>query len=305
MLPKIKLHNRSFAKLSKELRDFVSKPLFDERLLLEQDAAFKRISVITPSYNQDNYLEQTILSVLNQNYPNLEYIIIDGGSTDGSVDIIKKYEKYLAYWISEKDKGQSHAINKGFEKSTGEILAYLNSDDLYLPLTLMKVNDYFSRNPSHKFVFGNLVLIDEDSDIVRLKRQLHYDFNSGCLLGFGKIIDQPSSFWSREILSQVGYLDESYEYCMDAEYWSRVARKFKMYHYNEYLSCFRLHSSSKTYSTKIRRIDKNELEKRALNRINYDNSRYSHLVPYMFAGLLRFLYQTKRVLLRFLLGHYF
>ena len=114
------------------IKKFVSSQLFDEKIILNKDISWPKISIVTPSYNQGDFLEQTILSVLNQNYPNLEYIIIDGGSTDKSMEIIKKYEKYISYWISEKDNGQADAIKKGFRKSSGEIFAWINSDDNYL-----------------------------------------------------------------------------------------------------------------------------------------------------------------------------
>ena len=109
---------------SEEIKEFVSKPMFDKKVILNKDPYWPKISIVTPSYNQAEFLERTILSVLNQNYPNLEYIIIDGGSTDGSVEIIKNYEKYLAFWVSEPDNGQADAINKGFIKSTGEIVGW-------------------------------------------------------------------------------------------------------------------------------------------------------------------------------------
>src|SRR5580658_2018681 len=117
--------------------------------------ALKKISIITPSYNQGQFLEETMLSVFNQGYPNLEYIVIDGGSTDNSVEIIKKYENRLTYWESQKDRGQTHAINKGFEKSTGEIIAWLNSDDVYCENALFIIADFFEKNIEANIVVGN------------------------------------------------------------------------------------------------------------------------------------------------------
>src|SRR5260370_28877982 len=110
-------------------------------------ASFPRISIITPSFNQAEFVERTILSVLEQNYPNLEYIVVDGGSTDGSVDVIRRYQSRIAYWVSEKDRGQAHAINKGLQRATGDIIGYLNSDDYYLEGALARVADCFSREP--------------------------------------------------------------------------------------------------------------------------------------------------------------
>ena len=120
-----------------------------------------KLSIVTPSFDQGKFLEETILSVLDQNYPNLEYIIIDGGSTDESVEVIKRYEKHLAYWISEKDRGQVHAINKGIERTTGDIFGFLNSDDLYLPGTFATVTEHFDNHPESEWVCGDTVMFGD------------------------------------------------------------------------------------------------------------------------------------------------
>ena len=120
-----------------------------------------KISIIIPSFNQNEFIEETILSIINQNYPNIEIIVIDGGSNDKTLDIISKYKENFDFLISEKDNGQSHAINKGFNKSTGEIVTWLCSDDTYLPNCLKTVGEYFNKNPDVDFLYGNVISIDE------------------------------------------------------------------------------------------------------------------------------------------------
>ena len=132
---------------------------------------FPKISIVTPSFNQAQFLEETILSVINQNYPNLEYIIIDGGSTDGSVDIIKKYEKHLTYWVSEPDNGHGHALNKGFSTTTGEIMAWINSDDKYYPSTFATVAEIFNKFSDINWIHGKNSRIDKS---VRLEDVLAF-----------------------------------------------------------------------------------------------------------------------------------
>jgi glycosyltransferase involved in cell wall biosynthesis len=203
-----------------------------------------KISVVTPSFNQAVFLERTIQSVLSQNYPNLECIIIDGGSTDGSVDIIKKYEKNLAYWVSEKDNGQTHAINKGFRRATGDIVAWLNSDDEYCPGALKTVARTFMEDKELDVVFGNRLTIDENENILRDDRHTRYTF--AALILYGMIISQPASFWKRRLLEQYGYLEESMRFAMDYEFFCRIGSHIKAKHIRKHLAKFRHHSSSKT-----------------------------------------------------------
>ena len=206
--------------------------------------SWPRITIVTPSYQQASYLEQTIDSILSQRYPNLEYIIIDGGSADGSVEIIKRYEKHLAYWISEKDRGQTHAINKGLERSTGSILAYLNSDDYYLPGALQSVADAFLLDPDFDLVHGRCRVVDESGN--KVGEQF------GSIDRFEQIVDlwsvwwgrrqfvQPEVFWSRRIMDRIGHFREELYFVMDFDYWARILQaKGRVGRIDAEIACFR------------------------------------------------------------------
>jgi glycosyltransferase involved in cell wall biosynthesis len=203
-----------------------------------------RISIVTPSFNQAAFIERTIQSVLNQNYPNLEYIIIDGGSTDGSVDIIKKYADKLTYWVSEKDNGQTHAINKGFRRATGDIVAWLNSDDEYCQGALKTAAKAFMADKELDLVFGNSITVDENGNILRDARHTRFTFTA--LILYGMIISQPASFWRRRLFEKYGYLDESLRFAMDYEFFCRIGAHIKAKHIRKHLAKFRRHSASKT-----------------------------------------------------------
>ncbi len=207
---------------------------------------YPKISIITPSYNQGQYIEETILSVIGQNYPNLEYIIIDGGSTDNTVEIIKKYEKHLAYWASEPDNGQAHAINKGFAIATGDILAWLNSDDMYMP----KILNYVAENintQKPEFLFGDCIHFDENKTTV-FKNQ-YLDLHNIVELAYIDYIDQPSSFWTKRAWDKVGQLNEASHYVFDWEWFIRAQRAGVNYiPTSKYLSMYRIHSMHKTGS---------------------------------------------------------
>lgn len=204
-----------------------------------------KISIVTPSFNQAAFIERTILSVINQNYPNLEYIIIDGGSNDGSVEIIKKYEKHLTYWVSEKDKGQSHALNKGFSKASGDIFAYLNSDDIYLPNTLSIVAQKFQENENIDIIYGHAKLIDQNDNKIGLCVALPYKLKEHMNGVFS--IPQPSSFWRKKVYEKLGGFNIDNHSCMDAEFFALAsAYNFRFKNINMVLAGFRVHASSKT-----------------------------------------------------------
>lgn len=220
-------------------------------------SSWPRMSIITPSYNQGQFIEETICSVLLQGYPNLEYIIIDGGSTDGSVEIIKKYEPWLAYWESEKDRGQSHAINKGIQKASGEILFWLNSDDLCLPHSFYKVAQAFHSSPMPSLVIGQAQIINADGQITG---ELNSQFTSweDLLTNPRNVIRQVSTFFSRRLFSELGLIDEGLHIAMDTELLIRFTQFFKPLILDDYLTAYRKHAGAKTSNQLIRGYEESD-----------------------------------------------
>lgn len=178
-----------------------------------------RVSIVTPSFNQASFLQETIESVLSQEHPDVEYIVMDGGSTDGSQELIERYASRIAYWESKKDQGQAHAINKGWQRATGEIVAYLNSDDQYEPGAIQRVVQHFDSNAETDFVYGVCNSLMPSGEIRK------YDppaFDAERLVD-ANYIPQPTVFFRRRVLDKIGYMNEEFRYCLDYEYWLRAA----------------------------------------------------------------------------------
>lgn len=213
-----------------------------------------RISIITPSYNQGEFIEETIRSVLLQGYPKLEYIIIDGGSTDNTLAILEKYQDFFAYYVSEKDRGQSHAINKGLAKATGEYVAWMNSDDCYLSNALNLVSQKLATQKVD-FIYSNKgysgsEISDSNLDISQME-SLQISRLIRSFLGWKYVIPSQSALISKNLLKQVGPLDESLHYCMDIDWFIRIS--FKRPDYvclDKPISFYRIHSEAKTSSNK-------------------------------------------------------
>lgn len=206
-----------------------------------------RISVVTPSYNQGQYLEETLKSVLSQGYAELEYIVIDGASRDSTLEVIKRYEGQLSYWESVPDRGQSHAINKGLRRATGEIVTWLGSDDLFTPEALKRVADHFETTDA-ALIHGRTVLFGEGFK-EQVKGADEHDLEFRYLAGMP--FPQPSSFFRRSVLLEQGYLDESLHYGMDYDLLARIALNYPIRKVEDTLSRYRLHAESKSVAQNI------------------------------------------------------
>ncbi len=232
---------------TEKLKAFVSRLYTGPEMPDYTGVATPRLTIITPSYNQAEFLERTILSVLNQGYPNLEYLIIDGGSTDQSAEVIRKYEKYITYWVSEKDKGQVDALNKGLGMATGQWVAFQNSDDVYFPDTFL----HFAKaagNPEKPadIVYGDLYLVDQDDRATELLKTIPFSLTSQVWEGMQ--MHNQSLFFKLDLVKRYGLFDESYRFAFDYEFITRYASApgVKAKRVEGLLGALRVHESAKS-----------------------------------------------------------
>ena len=203
---------------------------------------FPLVTIVSPSFNQARFLEATLRSVLDQDYPRIEYLVVDGGSTDGSVEIIRRYADHLDWWISEKDSGQSEAINKGLRRARGQFVGWLNSDDIYLPGAVSAAVKVFQSHPEAGLIYGDALAIGTDGKPFNLMRARQYTLTD--LMAFN-IICQPAAFMRRSVLEQVDYLDPAYQLLMDNLLWMRMAKKAPIIYAPQTWAAARYHDQAK------------------------------------------------------------
>lgn len=245
-----------------------------------------RISIVTPSFNQAQFIERTIESVFNQQYPNLEYIIVDGASTDGSVDIIRKYEDRLAFWVSEPDRGQTHALNKGFMMATGSIVAWINSDDMYPEGTFRAIAEEFRRNPKLDIVYGHRCYVDANDDVIQIVKSAKVWYPM--LLAIGNVVPQPAAFWKRNLFERVGYLNESLNFVMDREFMCRAVRSARLKNIKRVTCFFRKQLEQKTQLIHHVHIEENQFLQQRYGPLAY--GKMPPLIMKMLCYLLRMFY---------------
>lgn len=251
-----------------------------------------KISIVTPSLNQGRFLRQCIESIIAQNYINLELIIIDGGSTDESLAIIKEYENQISYWVSEPDRGQSDAINKGFQRASGDVVAWLNADDYYLPGALQQVSQAFCQNRQAPFFFGDGLRVDETGSVISNffpSGSLAFD-RQALVMGLNYIL-QPSAFINRRSLERVGHLDIALHYGMDSDLWMRLSSIGTPCTIPAALSASREYATTKTASGSFQRIE--ELRQISMKHSGLDMT--PGVLCYLLDSLYRFAQQHDKV----------
>lgn len=210
------------------------------------------VTVVTPSFNQAHFIEETILSVASQDYEPIEHIVIDGGSTDGTLDILRQHEERLT-WVSEPDRGQADAVNKGFRRAQGEVLCWLNADDLLMPGTIRTVSDFFQHQTDAYFVYGDALAINRRGRPFGQRTNVQpCTFES--LLHDGDFIVQAAAFWRADLWRTIGELHDEWQYVLDYEYWIRAAQKYTLHYISQALAKERLYGSAKTFRGGIERV---------------------------------------------------
>lgn len=250
---------------------------------------YPKISVIMPVFNNVDFVEKSILSVISQNYPNLEFIVIDGGSTDGTLEVINKYRDSINYFVSEKDYGMWHACNKGMLAATGEYIGFLPSDDLYLENALLKIGEKLINEPDIDVIYGEAEVWDSKGDYINIRGAVPY--NKDRLLHIHCYISFQASFFKRNIITDIGLYDTNLRWCADWDYWKRIAIKsrYKFQFIDERIGVWRYHSNSISYSGGSRYMLRQTIE-------NWKNTRkYStkliapieiRFIPYFIVGFL-------------------
>jgi glycosyltransferase involved in cell wall biosynthesis len=269
-----------------------------------------KLSIITPNYNYGHYMGQLIDSIISQNYKLAEHIIVDDGSTDNSVEVINAFaSKYpdRIKLIRQENMGQTYALNRALDEVSGDIIAWINSDDFYCDNVFEKVIKEFELNLNLDAVFGDIQIVNERGELVKVNKYLPFNYTSGVFNGFGKIIPSNAIFWKRELTDTVGKMDVNFDYSMDSEYWSRLLFKRKVKHINLPIASFRWHSEAKTIKSWEKESESfklRSLEATIIKQNSYKNLNISKYLPFELSNPLHYFYRANRFFMRFIYGHY-
>lgn len=270
-----------------------------------------KISIITPNYNYEKYIAKTIESVVTQSFNNIEHIIVDDGSTDNSVSIIKEYQNLypeIIKLIQQENRGQTSALNVCLKNVTGDIIGWLNSDDLYCKNTFQIIINNFNQNKNIDAIIGNINIIDSEGRFLKKNRYLKFDYNSGVFNGFGKVVASNAIFWRKNLSDEIDMFDESFQFAMDSEYWSRLLYNRTVKYINFEMANFRWHPKAKTILRRKYNSQEN-LQANKENKIIFSNSYKLISLSKFFPGYLYILpflyYKSKRHILKLINFHYF